>query len=185
MSGGPKDFNELGRPAKKSEGCLRNNTKRFLDLDLVELAVTHVAAGDSPGPPLVDSRHLLGGRIMKTMIVFLGLAMSAVASAADPYAFETDFNLKTVEIREAMALITVEHRKTFMEPRFELIANQACKESFPVQCHGTVVRLDDSPSAEELVETTFKVDLAKAFPYSVDVILTVIGPNSQMITVEY
>jgi len=124
---------------------------------------------------------------MRKLCLSLGL-LFAVSSHAnveqDPYAFTKDFELVKITMNGAVAAITVKHKNTFVEPKFELVAGQACAESYPAQCYGTVVRLDDSGTTDGTSETTFQVDLTKLF-YNEGVVLTVYGPQSKKISVQY
>jgi hypothetical protein len=120
---------------------------------------------------------------MKYILAFI-FSFSSLAYAADPYSFVKDFELKSVVVSGTEATITVEHKESFGQARFELVAGQACAESYPAQCYGTVVRLDDSGSTDDVVQSVFKVDLSKMY-YNKGVVVTVFGPNSKKITVQY
>lgn len=121
---------------------------------------------------------------MKFLLAVVVFAFGSMTYAGDPYSFLEAFELKSVEVQGAKATITVEHQETFGQPKFELIAGQACAQTYPAQCYGTVVRLDDSVSMGRLVQSVFEVDLGKLYDVG-GVVLTIYGPNSQQFTLKY
>lgn len=121
---------------------------------------------------------------MKIGLLCGSLLCCAPAFANDQYSFVKNFNLETVTIQGSVATITVSHPQSFGEPRFELIPGQACAMSYPAQCSGTLVRLDNSGYNDNIVKTTFYVDLAKLY-YKEGVVVTIHGPKSKNVTVQY
>lgn len=115
-----------------------------------------------------------------TAILFLLFSLGAFAGQ-NSYSFVTDFSLKDVKIVGSTAHIAVEHHKTYLPPRFELIPGQICLESFPPQCHATIVRLDDQIRGSEKVVSTFEVDLDELYVYGSPVIVKIIGPRGNLV----
>jgi hypothetical protein len=118
-------------------------------------------------------------------ILFLSfLIFCQGASAADPYAFVQDFRLVSASMKGKKAYIVLHHPATLGQVQFRFIPGQACLESYPAQCYGTVLRLDDSPRAPGLRKSTLVVDMSRYF-YDKGVIITIKGPKGKKVTVQY
>lgn len=126
---------------------------------------------------------------MKLILCLAALLMSSASFAKDlhvPYAFVTDFTLESIEMQGTVAVITVNHYKSAgINAKFEFIPRPGCAETFPAQCEGTVISLDDSGNTAVKTKTTFKVNFAEKFPYSNSVVVYVNGPKSIVISAEY
>ena len=123
---------------------------------------------------------------MKAVILgFFLLALNGAGAAEvaakkimrDAYYFTKNFKITSIEVEGNEAVIKMKHPEAHGPTRFEFIPNSSCLESFPPQCFGTVVRLDNQFEGDRIVETELKVNLDQAFGYGSPTTVTVAGPK--------
>lgn len=113
-------------------------------------------------------------------IFFIGLFCATKAMAND-YDFVKNFELISAEVAGPEVIIKISHPKSFERASFYFAPYQACKESFPPQCEGTVLRLDQG---EPIGENTFSrliIRPDKMFPYGSPIVLKIKGPNKALV----
>lgn len=123
--------------------------------------------------------------LMKVLtLASLSLLARGAAAADDTYNFVSDFQLMSATMEGKEAVISMQHKATFGQPRFELIPSPVCAESYPAQCAGTLVRLDQPITGRGMQVSKIRVDVTALFGQDA-VIVRILGPNKRTLSVEY
>ena len=93
------------------------------------------------------------------------------------YSFAQNFELVSASAVGQKVIIKLKHPKTFGDASFYFSPKDACKESYPPQCEGTVLRLDQGPDLQEWTTSTLAIWPEKIYPYPSPMFIDIKGPH--------
>lgn len=96
------------------------------------------------------------------------------------YRFVKNFKLISAETVGQKIIIKLKHPGTYEKASFHFWPSHACKESYPPQCQGTVLRIDQGPSVAEWTTSTLEIWPEKIYPYPRPISIEIIGPQTTL-----
>jgi len=96
------------------------------------------------------------------------------------YRFVKNFELISAKAVGEKVIIKLKHPETYEKASFYFSANDACKESYPPQCEGTVLRLDQGPNLAEWTTSSLVIWPKKIYPYPGPMFIDIIGPQTTL-----
>ena len=115
------------------------------------------------------------------MIKLLIATLITYCSSVMSYDFTKNFKIEDAHLSGSEINIKVRYPEGFSPAKFQLVPYLSCKESFPVQCSATLLRLDHQFLDEEEITQDLRFDINDVFSESLPIILSLHGPDGVLV----